>query len=249
MIKAVGVFAGTFILVFGILEGQALAARVSYYFTHLGTSQAPTELAFLPKLQDRAVTITDIKNRPQEYLDQSAQLAGYSLADLSDNQLLIPKISVNAPIIWGSAPDDATMLANLRQGVVHYGFTALPSDGKGKVFISGHSSSPLWDPGKYKTVFANLDRVEIGDQLALTYQGVVYLYAVTNKQVVKPTDTSVLDQTDEPTLALMTCVPVGTSLNRLIVTSELISTASSRPIPLAPQELTTPEAIFHYLPF
>lgn len=248
--KAIGVFLITFIIIFAGLEGPALTSRVSYYFQHLGGNNEPvTNLAFLPRLQDRAVSITEIKDRPQEYLDPSAQLAGYGLSDLGDDQLLVPKISVKVPIVWGSDSDEGTMLTNLQKGVVHYGFTALPNDGRGNVFLSGHSSYLLWDPGQYKTVFANLDRLETGDQLALTYQGIVYIYEVTGKQVVKPDNLSVLDQTDEPTLSLMTCVPVGTSLNRLVVTSKLVTAASNRPIPLAPQELTDPAALFHYLPF
>lgn len=247
-VKAAAIFLTTFALVFGTLESPALSARAAYWFKNFRAKPTP-ELAFLPRLQDRAVTITEIKNRPQEFLDPNAQLAGYSLADLSDNTLLIPKISVKAPIIWGSAADEETMLANLQKGVVHYGFTALPSDGTGKVFISGHSSYTLWDPGQYKTVFANLDRLEIGDQLAVTYQGVVYIYQVFDKVVVKPQDISVLDQTSEPTLSLMTCVPVGTNLNRLVVTSRLVSASINQPVPLAPQELTDPAAIFSYLPF
>lgn len=247
-LKAVGVFVGTFLVIFSLLASPALIQRGSYWLTHLGKQVTPAPLAFLPKLKDQPLSLVDLKNNPQDYLDRRAQLAGYSLAEMGDDQLLIPKIQVRTPIIWGSSFDEATMLANLRTGVVHYDFSALPSDGQGKVFLTGHSSYYLWDPGRYKTVFANLDKLEVGDQLAVSYRGIAYVYEVDKKEVVKPNNTSVLATTEEPTLSLMTCVPVGTSLNRLIVTSRLLSATANQPIPLPAPELQDPRAIFGYLP-
>ncbi len=247
-LKAFGVFIGTFAVVFFLFESPALMKRLTYILTHLTSQDSPGSLAYLPKLQDRPVLLTDIKNRPQDYLEPSAQLAGYSLADLGDDQLLIPKIEVKVPIIWGTAADEPSMLDSLKKGVAHYGFSALPSDGRGKVFLSGHSSAALWDPGQYKTVFANLDRLEIGDQLAVTFRGVVYLYQVTATSIVKPNDVAVLEPTEKPTLSLMTCVPVGTSRDRLVVEATLLSASANRPVSLPPPSLRDdPAAIFHYL--
>lgn len=244
-LKTLGIFVFTFGLVYAGLAGPALAQRLLY------TLQKPTEpkeLVFLPKLQDEPIQLVNVKNRPEEYLNPTIQIPGYSLADLSENHLLIPKIKVKAPIIWNSEADEATMLASLEQGVAHYDFTARPDEGRGNVFITGHSSYFFWAKGSYKTVFANLDRLETGDQIAVTYQGIVYLYEVKAKEVVKPTDFRVTENTELPTLSLMTCVPVGTSLNRLVVTASLVSASPTRPLRIPPPSLTDPAAIFHYLP-
>lgn len=140
---------------------------------------------------------------------------------VTDNHLVVPKIGINTPVIWNSSSNEQVMLANLQQGVAHYGFTALPNAETGNVFITGHSSYYWWDKGKYKTVFALLDRLTTGDQALIQFQGSVYVYKVRDKRVVKPSQVDITDTTKEPTLSLMTCTPVGTSLNRLVVRFDL----------------------------
>ncbi|HXH27351.1 MAG TPA: sortase, partial [Candidatus Acidoferrum sp.] len=51
-----------------------------------------------------------------------------------------------------------------------------------------------------------------------------YSYRVSNKQIIKPTDVAALQiATDKPLATLVTCTPIGTDLNRLIVTGEQIA--------------------------
>lgn len=137
--------------------------------------------------------------------------------DLENNLLVVPKIGVRVPIIWNSSSDEKIMLANLENGVAHYGFTSLPNEADGNVFLSGHSSYYWWDKGQYKTVFALLDKLTQGDQAMLQYDGKVYVYTMRDSVTVSPSDVSVTDPTEKPELSLMTCVPVGTSLRRLVV--------------------------------
>jgi LPXTG-site transpeptidase (sortase) family protein len=246
-LKALGIFVVIFSLALGGLMGPAWYQRLKYDLGQSG-KDVPRELGYLPKLKDAPVQLVNIKNQPSDYLDPTIQIPGYSLADLGDNQLLIPKIKVKAPIVWDSEADEASMLSSLQQGVAHYGFSARPDEGQGNVFLTGHSSYFFWDKGSYKTVFANLDRLAVDDQIALTYKGIVYLYQVRSSQVVKPTDFDVTNATEKPTLSLMTCVPVGTNLNRLVVQADLISAAPTAPVPVTPASLQEPAAIFSYLP-
>ena len=81
-----------------------------------------------------------------------------------------------------------------------------------------------WEKGNYKFVFALLDKLQPGDNITIDYGGTRYIYQVKDKEVVKPTDMQALLPTD-PTmhgLLLVTCTPVGTSTNRLIVHTEQI---------------------------
>lgn len=137
-----------------------------------------------------------------------------------NNHLVIPKIGVDAPIEW-NIPNEQTLDA-LEKGVAHYQDTALPGE-IGNVFITGHSSYYLWAGGSYKQIFALLDKLEAGDRIYLNYQNKVFAYEVTGKKVVKPEDLSVLNQGNQRTLTLMTCVPVGTNLNRLVVSAKQIA--------------------------
>lgn len=140
--------------------------------------------------------------------------------DLSQSKLYVPKINVTAPIIWNVSQEQ--ILTELKKGVAHYQGSALPGQ-VGNVFITGHSSNYWWDKGNYNHIFALLDKLVVGDEVYLIYNQVIYKYQVTSAIVVTPTDVSVLESQGQNTLSLMTCVPVGTALNRLVIRGNLVS--------------------------
>lgn len=157
--------------------------------------------------------VTDIKNQ------SFASATPAPSADLTQSELIIPQIQVKAPIIWNIDPTDITK--NLEKGVVHYKGTGLPGE-VGNIFITGHSSYYSWAQGDYKDVFALLDKLQINDKIYIQYKGKNLVYQVTKTEVVTPDDISALSTTNNKTLTLMTCVPVGTNLRRLIVTATQI---------------------------
>jgi LPXTG-site transpeptidase (sortase) family protein len=136
----------------------------------------------------------------------------------------IPKINVNAPIVFTPTNAEAAIQKDLQQGVVHYANTALPGQA-GNTVIFGHSSNDWWEPGNYKFVFLLLDKLIIGDRLSVNYNSRKYIYEVTNVKVVEPSDLSVLRPQAQPTLTLITCTPPGTSWKRLVVTARQVSPA------------------------
>ncbi|MCA9334913.1 sortase, partial [Candidatus Saccharibacteria bacterium] len=94
----------------------------------------------------------------------------------------------------------------------------------GNTVLSGHSSNDLFDPGDYKFIFAQLEKLQKGDTIFVNYKSTRYTYVVTKTQVVKPTNVKALfGYTNKPYLTLITCTPLGTALNRLLVTAEQIS--------------------------
>lgn len=137
--------------------------------------------------------------------------------------LTIGDIGVHAPVIYGEKSISETNFQKaLQSGVVHYPNTATPGQ-PGNAVIFGHSSGQVWAPGNYKFVFTHLDKLSLGKRIFLEYKGVRYIYRVTNMKVVAPTDVSVLAQDpSKHTLTLITCTPVGTNKNRLIVTAEQV---------------------------
>jgi len=140
-----------------------------------------------------------------------------------DTRLVIPKINVDAPIIMVESTSNKDILESLSNGVAHYSNTALPGR-VGNMFLTGHSSYYWWRGGNYNHVFALLERVKADDLIYVYYEGGEYVYKVNGSKVVSPKEVSVLKQTPTPTMSIMTCVPVGTNLRRLIVTADLIST-------------------------
>ncbi|MCX6809160.1 MAG: class D sortase [Candidatus Berkelbacteria bacterium] len=139
------------------------------------------------------------------------------------NYIKIDRIALNAPIIWDVGEND--ILDQLKNGVVHYAGTSHPGEG-GNIFIVGHSSNYFWINSQYNSVFALLDKLEKGDRIEIKKGGTSYYYDVSDKKAVKPEEVDVLKNTNKELLTLMTCWPIGTSLERLIVQSELVYTSN-----------------------
>lgn len=140
-----------------------------------------------------------------------------------DPRLVIPKINVDVPVVFVQSTNNKDILDSLKNGVAHYAGTALPGR-IGNMFITGHSSYYWWRGGSYNHIFALLEQMKPSDLIYVYYQGGEYIYRVNGSKVVAPTATEILKQTSLPTLSLMTCVPIGTNLRRLVVTADLIST-------------------------
>jgi LPXTG-site transpeptidase (sortase) family protein len=155
-------------------------------------------------------------------------------------ELAIPKINVVAPVVFESSLKNADILGALQSGVIHYANTAMPGQA-GNAVIFGHSSEDWWQPGGYKFIFVLLDKLTVGDRVSVDYQSQKYSYVVTGSRVVEATDFSVLSPTATPTLTLITCSPVGTSLRRLVVTARQVDPAPSAPATAA-VPATVPQA-------
>lgn len=144
-----------------------------------------------------------------------------------DPIIIIPKINVELPVIYTVPTIDQNQIENnLEDGVVHYPTTAYPGQlGNGAIF--GHSSNNILNPGKYKFAFVLLHDLQPGDTFTLDYQGKAYVYEIFKREIVPPTDVSVLDNiANHPaTFTLITCDPPGTSINRLVVVGDQISPA------------------------
>lgn len=151
---------------------------------------------------------------------------GANVAVGPEPKLIIPKINVDVPAIYGIGPDQDSQLAAMNKGVAHFGIPGANSHpGQiGNTVLSGHSSNDLFDPGDYKFIFAQLEKLAPGDTIYTHYEGKRYTYVVTKMEVVKPNEVSKLVYpTDKPVLTLITCTPLGTALNRLLVTAEQVS--------------------------
>lgn len=141
-------------------------------------------------------------------------------------KLIIPKINIDVPVIYDISNDYDTQMEAMGRGVAQFaipGANSHPGE-LGNTVIAGHSSSDLFDYGKYKFIFAQLEKLEVGDTIYANYNSVRYTYIVTKKEVVKPSEVDKLVyETDTPILTLITCTPLGTAINRLLVTAKQVS--------------------------
>lgn len=158
------------------------------------------------------------------------------------------KINAQAPIDFALANnEEATIQESLKNGIVHYKDTAFPGEnGNGAYF--GHSSGNIFAAGNYKFIFSNLTKAEVGDTFYIAYNGKYYVYKVFAKEIVPPTQVSVLDDTKgkQATAILVTCNPPGFNVNRLVVWGEQISpslTSNTQKAPVNTAQQVKPPSI------
>jgi sortase A len=70
--------------------------------------------------------------------------------------------------------------------------------------------------------FYHLDKLKIGDQIIVRWREKDYLYIVRETKIVDPSEISILNPTEKPTLTLFTCHPIYTTKSRLVVVGDLI---------------------------
>ena len=147
-----------------------------------------------------------------------------------EERLIIPKLNIDVPILFGYANDSDSIMEGMNHGVVHWsipGASALPGE-IGNLVITGHSAGDIYTSNQYKFIFSGLERLTENDLLYVDYGGVRYTYAVTKLETVEPTDVSkLIYETDKPMLTLITCTPLGTSRYRLLVSAEQIAPTPS----------------------
>ena len=236
-------FAGFVMMVYGFvhvgLNHNAYAQIAQFKFDTLKASvlevsenltQAPsTEAVIVEEKLERVATKAPVRTFRKKELkprNQAARVFKDMNIYPSDNRLHIPRINKNVPLItvpqhqnWSQL--EKNIQSGLQEGVVVHPVSHAPGN-FGNFFVTGHSSYYNWDPGRFKDVFALLHEVKVGDLVEVYWEGKKYVYKIRAEEVVPPTAVEVLNQPkDKFLLTLMTCTPVGTNKNRLILTGEL----------------------------
>ncbi|OGM99799.1 MAG: hypothetical protein A3B91_02115 [Candidatus Yanofskybacteria bacterium RIFCSPHIGHO2_02_FULL_41_29] len=130
----------------------------------------------------------------------------------SGDRLLIVDVNINMPVFLGETEK------TLNKGGWLFPTTSRPELG-GNSVIFGHRY--MYRPPKSNT-FWNLDKVEIGDEMILTWRSKEYKYKVFEIKIVEPTDLSVIRQTSDARLTVITCTPLFSTKQRLVVIGKLI---------------------------
>ena len=134
----------------------------------------------------------------------------------------IPSVGINAPIKWNvNGLDMSEYLPVLASGAAHFKGTPLPGQG-GSTLIFAHSSFDYDLPGNNDEIFRPLHNIQIGDTVYVEYKGYVYKYSVYQTKVIVPTDPEFVSQNGPERVMLMTCTPIGSTKNRLLVYAQRV---------------------------
>lgn len=153
---------------------------------------------FLPKA---TFALRDIVSNSQEKLD--TEIKSEKIPD--DNRLIIPSMQLSKPVYEG------TRASTVHKGVWRRPNTSAPDRG-GNTVLVGHRFT-YSDPA----VFYHLDKVKVGDSIALYWNKKKYLYKVEETKVVSPDAVEVEKNTKQPRLTLYSCTPLWSTRSRLVV--------------------------------
>ena len=123
-----------------------------------------------------------------------------------ENRLVIPSIGVNEIIFEGS---NIGLIRN--GGTWHRPNSANPTQDNNTVIV-GHRFY-----GNNTATFYHLDKVLVGQKLALYWEGEEFLYEVVATKVVDATALDIEGPTEDKVLTLYTCDPIWTAKNRLVI--------------------------------
>jgi sortase A len=128
--------------------------------------------------------------------------------------LEIPKLEQSLAIFHGANEDE------LEKGVGHYQGSVLPGE-KDNSVLAGHRDS----------VFRELGKVEIGDELIVTTSAGKFTYKVGKIRIVEKDDRTIIVPKPRATLTVGTCYPfryIGPAPQRYVLTATLVETNSEK---------------------
>lgn len=134
-----------------------------------------------------------------------------------ENRIVIPSISLNEPILESSNIGVITDGGTWRRPN-----TATPIENSNTVIV-GHRYF-----GNNISTFYHLDKVKVGQLLAVYWEGAEILYEVTETKVVDPSAVDIESPTTEKQLTLYTCTPIWTAKNRLVIIAKPIDPNSDK---------------------
>jgi len=149
-----------------------------------------------------------------EYVDEqtSDEVLSFPVLSTVKARVKIPDVGIDGYILEGK---DENLLD---KGFWHFP-SASPYSSKGNVVIIGHRFLKL---PPHRDTFYNLNRVKTGDKIEIITTDRVFKYVVREQKIIKTTDTYVLQPTINAQLTLITCHPLWTSAERLVVIADRV---------------------------
>lgn len=121
----------------------------------------------------------------------------------------VPKLDINASVLNGTTDKI------LKSGPGLYENSPLHEGLNPNICIAAHRTT-------YGAWFKNVDDLEPGEQILLSYEGKKFEYEVVDVFIVEKNDWSITEQQDYSALTLTTCHPPYSDAQRLVVRGKLI---------------------------
>jgi sortase A len=122
-------------------------------------------------------------------------------------RIQIAAIQVDAQIVQGDNWEE------LKKGVGQHPGTANPGR-EGNLILSAHNDI-------FGEFFRDLDQLKPGDTVVLFTNQHSYTYEITGSRIVEPTEVSVMNDTEDPTVTLISCYPYLVDNKRIVIFARL----------------------------
>lgn len=144
--------------------------------------------------------------------------------------LRIPALKIKSPVLvpsltywdkqqWSLLEEQ--MQVGMTFGAVAYPHSSLPGE-NGTLILAGHSSPPheRAKASEFGDMFEDLPDMKMGEKIYVEVGERTIEYRVENVEILPASETTVLKQTSKAhRLKIITCYPVGTTKERLVITA------------------------------
>ena len=185
------------------------------------TSTKSTSTSLAPSTTVAATTTSTSTTTTTIYAGPPTLAPGDSLSvpeaippeDFVEPEVIIGELVIPALLLTQTMYRGVT-LPTLDKGVGYWPGTAMPGH-VGNVVLGGHRVS------KQKP-FRNIDLLVPGDEIYLTTDEGTFVYAVSGTQIIEPTDTWIINQSESATLTLFACHPPHSTKQRIAVYADYL---------------------------
>jgi sortase A len=129
-----------------------------------------------------------------------------STSQPAGNRIVIPDLSLDEEIFEGNS------IALIENGGTWLRPNSATPTENGNTVIVGHRFY-----GNSTSTFYNLDKLKVGQKIAVYWYGEEIVYEITETKVVDPSAVEIEAPTNDKRLTLYTCTPIWTAKNRLVV--------------------------------
>jgi LPXTG-site transpeptidase (sortase) family protein len=219
----VGIFLGVFCLSFAALY---IVGAVPAEFQVVSQPPPPEAVLFSTATSSSSSSGSPSTKNPSKTSTSGGEASGGTIANPSANastffsgpnlpeRIIIPAISVNAPILNPETTDVVALNTDLLKGAVRWPNSAAP--GQGTVFIFGHNTGLPAINQAYKT-FNGLRTVKAGEQIELDTATTAYFYTITSLDLVNSDSAYVTLSASDNELVVATCNVFGAKEQRYVV--------------------------------
>lgn len=165
-----------------------------------------------------------------DYQNKSWPTSSWQSAVASERDTLkIEKIGLSLPIFWKVATDE--LLEKGKRGVVHLKNSPLFNPNQPTV-IYGLSSLPWWSTTEEMAKLALLDKLVVGDTFTVTFQSKEHRYRVSTIKTYPLSQQEYLPA--QADFCLVSSTPIGTTIKRLVICGEEITSQPTLTNPSTP---------------